>query len=318
MAIWSRRACGRAMGASAGRPAGLARRSSRSCSPATRSAILRGARCTCTAHRPWPRAARRRCRRSTSSRASRVNSTCGSARSAVRTDRDRADRRHVRRRRLSRGDRRARRRVDLARRLAVPQLDRHRPLPGLPLRRDRAVRRRALSDRAPRATRRGITGKSSGGYGAMVLPMLRPDVFGALASHAGDALFEVLLPARVPQRRANVARPFRWFLRGLLRALAEADHFDFARFGTAAGDATRYAAAYSPDPELPGARAAALRAAHRPARRRRVGAVARARPGADGPRAMPTRSASMRRIYLDAGRSDEPFLTSGHRPSPTS
>jgi S-formylglutathione hydrolase FrmB len=38
---------------------------------------------------------------------------------------------------------------------------------------------------------RGITGKSSGGYGAMVAPMLRPEVFGALASHAGDALFEL-------------------------------------------------------------------------------------------------------------------------------
>jgi S-formylglutathione hydrolase FrmB len=38
---------------------------------------------------------------------------------------------------------------------------------------------------------RGITGKSSGGYGAMVTPMLRPDLFGALATHAGDALFEV-------------------------------------------------------------------------------------------------------------------------------
>jgi len=37
---------------------------------------------------------------------------------------------------------------------------------------------------------RGITGKSSGGYGAMVASMLRPDVFGAMASHAGDALFE--------------------------------------------------------------------------------------------------------------------------------
>jgi S-formylglutathione hydrolase FrmB len=41
---------------------------------------------------------------------------------------------------------------------------------------------------APR--HRGIQGKSSGGYGAMVTPMLRPDVFGALATHAGDALFE--------------------------------------------------------------------------------------------------------------------------------
>jgi S-formylglutathione hydrolase FrmB len=38
--------------------------------------------------------------------------------------------------------------------------------------------------------RRGIQGKSSGGYGAMVVPMLRPDTFGALASHAGDSLFE--------------------------------------------------------------------------------------------------------------------------------
>ncbi|WP_433332292.1 alpha/beta hydrolase [Spirillospora sp. CA-294931] len=37
---------------------------------------------------------------------------------------------------------------------------------------------------------RAISGKSSGGYGAMITPMLRPDLFGALATHAGDALFE--------------------------------------------------------------------------------------------------------------------------------
>ena len=43
----------------------------------------------------------------------------------------------------------------------------------------------------PAAAHRGITGKSSGGYGAMVTPMLRPDLFGGLATHAGDALFEV-------------------------------------------------------------------------------------------------------------------------------
>jgi S-formylglutathione hydrolase FrmB len=42
----------------------------------------------------------------------------------------------------------------------------------------------------PAREHRGIAGKSSGGYGAMVAPMLRPDVFGALVSHAGDALFE--------------------------------------------------------------------------------------------------------------------------------
>jgi len=42
----------------------------------------------------------------------------------------------------------------------------------------------------PAREHRGIAGKSSGGYGAMVAPMLRPDIFGGLASHAGDALFE--------------------------------------------------------------------------------------------------------------------------------
>jgi hypothetical protein len=41
------------------------------------------------------------------------------------------------------------------------------------------------------ADHRGITGKSSGGYGAMVDPMVRPDVWGGLATHAGDALFEM-------------------------------------------------------------------------------------------------------------------------------
>ena len=43
----------------------------------------------------------------------------------------------------------------------------------------------------PEAAHRGIAGKSSGGYGAMITPMLRPDVFGGLATHAGDALFEL-------------------------------------------------------------------------------------------------------------------------------
>jgi len=43
----------------------------------------------------------------------------------------------------------------------------------------------------PEKRHRGIQGKSSGGYGAMVTPLLRPDLFGGLATHAGDALFEV-------------------------------------------------------------------------------------------------------------------------------
>ncbi|HUQ57673.1 alpha/beta hydrolase-fold protein [Lentzea sp.] len=46
---------------------------------------------------------------------------------------------------------------------------------------------RTIPDRESRA----ISGKSSGGFGAMITPMLRPDVFGALATHAGDALYEL-------------------------------------------------------------------------------------------------------------------------------
>ena len=42
------------------------------------------------------------------------------------------------------------------------------------------------------AGHRAIMGKSSGGFGAMITPMLRPDLFGALATHAGDALYELL------------------------------------------------------------------------------------------------------------------------------
>jgi hypothetical protein len=46
---------------------------------------------------------------------------------------------------------------------------------------------RTLADAAHRA----IAGKSSGGFGAMITPMLRPDLFGALATHAGDTLYEL-------------------------------------------------------------------------------------------------------------------------------
>ena len=52
----------------------------------------------------------------------------------------------------------------------------------------------------PARAHRGIAGKSSGGYGAMVTPMLRPDLFGGLATHAGDALFEA---AYLPEFRES-------------------------------------------------------------------------------------------------------------------
>jgi S-formylglutathione hydrolase FrmB len=41
-----------------------------------------------------------------------------------------------------------------------------------------------------RVSRRGIWGKSSGGYGSIVQGMLHPDTWSALADHSGDSLFE--------------------------------------------------------------------------------------------------------------------------------
>jgi S-formylglutathione hydrolase FrmB len=58
-------------------------------------------------------------------------------------------------------------------------------------------RYRTIADR----DHRGIQGKSSGGYGAMVVPMLRPDLWGGLATHAGDALFETCY---LPEFRESV------------------------------------------------------------------------------------------------------------------
>jgi S-formylglutathione hydrolase FrmB len=73
------------------------------------------------------------------------------------------------------------------------------------------ARYRTIRDAAHRA----IAGKSSGGFGAMITPMLRPDLFGALATHAGDALYEYCyLPefaASFRHLRAYDGDIFRWW-----------------------------------------------------------------------------------------------------------
>lgn len=43
----------------------------------------------------------------------------------------------------------------------------------------------------PEAASRGVFGKSSGGYGAFMLGMQHPDVFGAVACHSGDMVFDL-------------------------------------------------------------------------------------------------------------------------------
>lgn len=156
---------------------------------------------------------------------------------------------------------------------------------------------------------RGLAGKSSGGYGAMVVPMVRPDVFGALASHAGDALFECCYLPEFPA----VARALRDHFEGsyavFFERLAEADHFDWSRYGRPF-EMYGYGCAYSPDLERPGE----AELPFDPTTGRLVQDVWALWLEHD-----PVRMAaghgealrSMRRIYLDAGKGDEYFLDLG-------
>jgi hypothetical protein len=67
----------------------------------------------------------------------------------------------------------------------------------------------------PDAAHRAIMGKSSGGFGAMITPMLRPDLFGALATHAGDSLYEYCyipeFPVAVRHLRNYDGDIFQWW-----------------------------------------------------------------------------------------------------------
>ena len=65
----------------------------------------------------------------------------------------------------------------------------------------------------------------------MVVPMLRPDVFGALASHAGDALFECCYLPNFPQLARKLRDDFDGSLRRVLRASCRrSDRLDMERF----------------------------------------------------------------------------------------
>lgn len=99
--------------------------------------------------------------------------------------------------------------------------------------------------------RRALTGKSSGGYGALVVPMLRPDVFGALASHAGDALFELCYLPEFPDTVRALRDHFKGSYDVFWDEVRSADSFDFKRFG-APLNTYCMAACYSPDESQPG------------------------------------------------------------------
>jgi len=165
------------------------------------------------------------------------------------------------------------------------------------------ARYRTLTD----AAHRGIAGKSSGGYGAMVTPMLRPDLFGGLATHAGDALFEACY---LPEFR-EVARSLRDDHDGSYDAF-------WADFRSRPGRPKRsdgellnawcMAACYSTDPDgtvrLPFDPASGRLIPETWERWLALDPVRMVDPHADDLR-------GLRAIWIDAGRSDEYYLDVG-------
>ncbi|HEV3125235.1 MAG TPA: alpha/beta hydrolase-fold protein [Candidatus Dormibacteraeota bacterium] len=156
------------------------------------------------------------------------------------------------------------------------------------------------------ARHRGVAGHSSGGIGALVLCMRRPDVFGACASHAGDTLFEHCY-----------ARELGDFARALAEhdgdVVALSDHllgdeqYRAAHFGPLM--VLGCAAAYSPDPDAPLGIGLPVDSLGRLQERHWERWLAE-----DPVRLAPSHADALRGlrgIYLDAGDSDEYYMDLG-------
>jgi len=98
------------------------------------------------------------------------------------------------------------------------------------------------------ASGRALAGKSSGGYGALMLAMRHPDVFGHAASHSGDMFFELCYGAEIPRfvtALGEFGGSAERFLKEF-RAARDKDRFDHALIDLAA-----MSACYSPNPKSP-------------------------------------------------------------------
>ena len=99
----------------------------------------------------------------------------------------------------------------------------------------------------PGPRHRGVMGKSSGGYGALVLGMRHADVFGAVACHSGDMFFDMCYtrdfgPAIRSFRKAGGLE--KWYRKFHAAPRKRTEEF-------AALDVVGMAAAYSPNPSAP-------------------------------------------------------------------
>jgi hypothetical protein len=154
---------------------------------------------------------------------------------------------------------------------------------------------------------RGIVGKSSGGYGAMVTPMLRPDLWGGLATHAGDALFEVCY---LPEFRDS-ARALRDDYEGSYERFWESFRSRPAMSKDSDGTLMNdwcMAACYSADPD------GTVRVPFDPATGELIPEIWDRWLRWDPVRMVPEHAEdlrSMRAIYIDAGKRDEWYLDLG-------
>jgi S-formylglutathione hydrolase FrmB len=164
-------------------------------------------------------------------------------------------------------------------------------------------RYRTIADR----DHRGIQGKSSGGYGAMVVPMLRPDLWGGLATHAGDALFETCY---LPEFRESAR-----VLRDRYEGSYDACWKDFRSRPAFSKDGDEHllndwcmAACYSADPD------GTVRLPFDTATGEMIPEIWERWLALDPVRMVPAHAEtlrSMRAIYIDAGKKDEYFLDLG-------
>jgi S-formylglutathione hydrolase FrmB len=158
-----------------------------------------------------------------------------------------------------------------------------------------------------RRERRGIQGKSSGGYGAMVVPMLRPERFGALASHAGDALFEASYQRDFPEisrlLREHYDGSYEAFWTDFRSRVADTKPWDFPLVEMYA-----YAACYSADED------GTVRMPFELETGRLIDEIWQRWLEVDPVRMVPRHAEtlrSMRAIWLDAGTKDEWYLDNG-------
>ena len=164
-------------------------------------------------------------------------------------------------------------------------------------------RYRTIADR----DHRGIQGKSSGGYGALVVPMLRPDLWGGLATHAGDALFETCY---LPEFRESAR-----VLRDRYDGSYDAFWKDFRSRPAFSKDGDEHllndwcmAACYSADPD------GTVRLPFDTATGELIPEIWERWLALDPVRMVPQHAEtlrSMRAIYIDAGKKDQYFLDLG-------